>query len=461
MKQQSPARYKNKKILIMGYGLNRFGSGPAAARYLAGAGARLTVTDLRDAATLQPLMPLLDGFAVRWVLGRHEAADFTAADIVVKNPGVKRSSPYLAGVKEIATDISLFLEVNRNPLIAVSGSKGKSSVVTALHFALSRLTKCFLGGNITVSPLSFLSELTGREPVILELSSWQLGDLVLTARTEPAPQTALLTNLLPDHQNYYNNDMRAYAADKAQIFAGQQPDNTALLNNDDPWTPFFLNHVKSRRLFFGTLHNAAGREGLFTDGETLVLRLAEYNEQRLALPPSALLPVNVPPVLLALIADRKITLEAAAALLEGFTGPAHRSEFIGTVNGVSYYNDSAATIPEAVAASLSRFKAANVHLIAGGSDKELNFELWGEALRQVRHIYLLEGSAAGKITAVLHRHHISYSGPYATLEEAVGAAASRAKRGEIVLFSPGATSFGMFLNEFDRGNRFKALVGQL
>jgi len=168
--------FKGLRVLIMGLGLH--GGGIASARFFSQIGAIVTVTDLRDATSLESALQQLKGLPIRYVLGRHEVRDFESADIVIKNPGVRNDSPYLAYATHIETDISIFLRYSESAVIAVTGSKGKSTVATAIWHVLSRnMPKALLGGNITVSPLDFLQETSEEVPVVLELSSWQLGDL--------------------------------------------------------------------------------------------------------------------------------------------------------------------------------------------------------------------------------------------------------------------------------------------
>ena len=168
--------YTGKKITIMGLGLN--GGGMAAAKFFASKGAKITVTDLRSAAVLKPSMDMLSEYDIRYVLEKHEISDFENADIVIKNPAVPLTSPYLAKAKRIETDISIFLSEFKGDVIAVTGSKGKSTTVSAIYHGMKKLkADTFLGGNITISPLSFLEELTNKSLVILELSSWQLADI--------------------------------------------------------------------------------------------------------------------------------------------------------------------------------------------------------------------------------------------------------------------------------------------
>ena len=169
-----PEDLRGLKATVMGLGLN--GGGLASARFLAERGAIVTVTDMKDEAALADSLSALEGLPIRFVLGRHELDDFRSADMVVKNPAVRPGSPFLLAAKTVETDISLFLRLSPSPVIAVTGSKGKSSVASAIHHILSKSgLPVFLGGNITVSPLTFLDRCGSEDPVVLELSSWQLA----------------------------------------------------------------------------------------------------------------------------------------------------------------------------------------------------------------------------------------------------------------------------------------------
>ena len=208
---------RGKKATVMGLGLN--GGGLASARFLAECGASVTVTDMKSASDLKDSIAALSGLPIRFVLGKHEFDDFAQADLVVKNPAVRPDSPYLLASRAIETDISLFLRFAASPIIAVTGSKGKSSVSSAIHHVLSSSGRtAFLGGNITVSPLSFLGRCTRDTPVVLELSSWQLADMRGLGVLKP--EIAVVTNIMPDHMNRYNS-MEEYVADKRLIYADQ------------------------------------------------------------------------------------------------------------------------------------------------------------------------------------------------------------------------------------------------
>jgi len=451
------------KITIMGLGLH--GGGIASARFLAERGADLTVTDLRDQQTLLPSMDQLRDLKIRYVLGRHEIEDFRKADMVIKNPAVPRRSPYLQAARRIETDLSLFLEMNRRPLIAVTGSKGKSTTVSALHaILLSRYPDALLGGNITVSPLTFASECTeeGNSPVILELSSWQLADI--EPPTKLMAFSALITNIMADHQNAYPG-MAEYVADKKRIFAGQNNSCYSICPYDDFYLPELSESARGRLLYFSSDQLPGDIEGSYLRSDRGYIR--RDGQESWILPTEITLQGR----------HNRLNLLAAATLaaLTGidydsirdraasFGGIEHRMELISTGGRLNWINDSAATIPEATAAALKSL-TGEVHLITGGTDKELNFDAFAAVAELPASIHLLEGSATNRMIEILKKQNISYSGPFNSLEEAVESAGESARKGSgrtsrtTILFSPGSTSFGMFLNEFNRGRQFKELV---
>lgn len=420
----------------MGLGLH--GGGLATAQYCLRHGAQVTVTDLKSETQLDTSVSGLDP-SIRMVLGEHRESDFTTADIVVKNPAVPRTSPYLTLARRVETDISLFLASFTGPLYAITGTKGKSTTVSALHrMIVAEQPDARLGGNITISPLSFCDEIAAETPVVLELSSFQLGDLMLTPLGNHGCIRQLkvsgITNILPDHQDYYGS-MDAYVADKRIIFELQPPTGSTVLGGTDPYSKAFAPETNTVRLddhaeldsliARSTLPGAHHRRNLFM--AAACARLAG-------------------------ITDDTIRREA-----QSFTGIAHRMELVATIDGRRYVNDSAATIPEATAAAIAGFSTP-VHLIAGGSDKRLTLDAFRSIASSVASLQLLDGSATRVIAEMLDRAGIRFGGPHPDLRSAVEAATAASHPDETVLLSPGCASFGMFRNEFDRGDQFKAIV---
>jgi UDP-N-acetylmuramoylalanine--D-glutamate ligase len=447
----------------MGLGLN--GGGLASTLYFAARGAQVTVTDLRTEEVLRPTLEALGGAPVRLVLGRHDEADFRDADIVVKNPAVRADNPYLALARRVETDLSIFLAALENPVFAVTGSKGKSSTATALHrVLLVSDPRARLGGNITISPLTFLDQLEPGAPVVLELSSWQLADL--KGRGVLRPKVAVVTNLLWDHMNAYP-DQEAYAADKAVVFEAQDPSGWTLLAADDPWGPWFARRTPGRTAWLGAaplegLPQAAARfsleEGRGRWEGTGGTKEAALLPERLAVPGAAFRRNCLTAAALAVLGGVDPALVPGA--LAAFEGVEHRLERFAVRRGAEWYNDTTATIPEAAAASFTSFDAP-VHWIAGGTDKNLAFSAFEALDRPPASLILLKGSATDRMIPVFRAKGWTWFGPFDTLDQAVDCAAGRVRPGEVVLLSPGAASFELFKNEFYRGNAFKELVRAL
>jgi UDP-N-acetylmuramoylalanine--D-glutamate ligase len=472
-------KFSGMKVLIMGLGLH--GGGLESARYLAERGAELTVTDLSDEKTLAPSIEKLEAgndYRIRYVLGRHEEADFKDADMVIKNPGVRSDSPYLRLARRVETDISLFLEENPARLLAVTGSKGKSVSASALYWVLLGARtkgllpgKAWLGGNITVSPLSFLDELGPADDVVLELSSWQLSDL----RDRPLlkPRAALLTGIMRDHQDRYDS-MESYVADKRLVYRNQD-DSCVTVAWDDDWGRSFLAETPGRSLLCAEHplpETSAGgwvtgpkEAGYARPWEKARGGVSVSGEPRQVVPETLLLPgyhqkKNFLSAAVALL-DLGINSDFILSSLGAFPGIEHRLEFFHECRDVRYYNDSAATIPEAAAAALESFDC-RVVLVAGGADKNLDFSPLVKAASgaqdRLAPIILLAGSGSEKLRPLLEAAGLEYRGPFDDVDTAARTAEEEARPGDAVILSPGCASFGMFLNEFDRGTKWKEAV---
>ena len=470
--------FRGKHITIMGLGLH--GGGIASARFFAKAGADVTVTDLRGDETLSPAIYELKGLPIRYVLGRHEKKDFIDADIVIKNPAVRRDSPYLAFAKRIETDISIFLLYSKSPLIAVTGSKGKSTIASALwHVLLKNNKKALLGGNITVSPLDFLDETDTEVPVILELSSWQLGDL--RGRNLLKPLVAVLSDILPDHLNYYDS-METYVSDKRVIYESQDDNCWTVCNADQKWGHSFAEETRARVLWYSEspLEESVGKRalggwliksktklsnpdnfGAFSSSVDLLEGRGKFNfdgPEELLVPSQILVPGRHQKknLLAAAVAARAFGLPSEDIIsgLASFPGVPHRLEFVGSTRGIRWYNDSTATIPDAAIAAIESFSSPIV-LIAGGSDKMSDFSAFAQKAKNLKALILLAGSGTDRLIPILDANKVAYKGPYFSMHEAVQTADKQADPGDIVILSPGCASFGMFMHEFERGDSFK------
>ncbi len=512
---------QDKRVTVMGLGLN--GGGEASVRFFLRHGAYVTVTDMKSRQELESTIlsitndPTLDRSRLTYVLGEHRLEDFTRADCVIKTPGVRfEGNKYLAAAKAVETDLSVFLRFCKSTnLIAVTGSKGKSSTASAIYYGLQKSGfTAFLGGNITVSPLSFLDDVDGTAFVVLELSSWQLRDL--RGRKLLKPKIAVITKILPDHQNWYG-DMDSYVDDKRLIYADQDSGDFTLVDADEDgylsecaspkagcrcWGDDFASESGGRVLRYSQsvlkrdiwgAFLKKERDGTITGWTNLPESLRNrHSVMKGVLQERILKDLAVPgPV------GRINALKAALALqlmginpeqicnvLAKWPGLPHRLEachkWKNEKDGrlLAFYNDSCSTVPESTAVASKSFKQ-DIVLIAGGTDKNLDFRplartLSGEdgSKRQVKQLYLLEGSGTDKLIPLLDLGRVSYMGPYASLKELLvdlkerlSAPDAKTAFGPItqhtplpVVFSPGCTSFGMFNNEFDRGEKFKSTV---
>ncbi len=441
----------------MGLGLH--GGGLSSAMFFAERGAYLTVTDLRDENILRPIINKLKKYKIKYVLGEHREEDFINADLVIKNPAVPLSSPFLKLAKQIETDISIFLKYNKRPIIAVTGSKGKSTTVSAIFEVLHQINNdTKLGGNITTSPLNFIDECKNKDgsAVILELSSWQLADL--KGKNLLVPRISVITNIMPDHQNRYSS-MEEYVEDKKLIYADQSNNDYLICNYNDKYGKIFAQETNAKVFFVSAGSLPENTDGAYIDNYNCYVRIKGKVEK--VLPKELKIPGehNRLNLLYAAMVLRLYGIETGKISkgLENFTGIAHRMELVAIKNNVSWYNDSASTIPQATAAALKG--AGNpVRLIAGGTDKKLDFNGTIEAFALAKEIYLLKGSATDRLIKLLDNANIPYKGPYNNLKTVVKKAAKESQPGEIIIFSPGATSFGMFNNEFDRGDQFRQIV---
>jgi UDP-N-acetylmuramoylalanine--D-glutamate ligase len=403
-------------------------------------------------------------------LGRHDRDDFKNVDMVIKNPGVRPDSPYLQLAARVETDISLFLASSPARLIAVTGSKGKSGTASAIHWVLNQARqhgflpgKACLGGNITVSPLTFLDTLTAEDDVTLELSSWQLGDLGGGSRVRSRllkPRVAVITAIMPDHLDRYGT-MDAYVADKRVIYQGQDQGDLTVAA-DDSWGQSFLAETPGRGLIYAEAPLLAGVAGGWVEGRDGpgLARLADGQMVELV-PAKLLVPgyhqkKNLLAAALSLV-DLGLPEDFIRESLGSFPGIEHRLEFFHENQGIRFYNDTAATIPEAAAAAVSAFDSP-VALVTGGTDKNLDFGCLAAAARRAKAVILLAGTGSDKLRLLLDKEGIPYRGPWDSVEGALQSALSVVSAGDVVVLSPGCASFGMFLNEFDRGRKWKEAV---
>jgi UDP-N-acetylmuramoylalanine--D-glutamate ligase len=448
------------KVTVMGLG--RFGGGLGAVRFLAARGARVTVTDLLTADDLsEPLAKLADCPVDAYHLGGHIEEDFVDTDLIVVNPAVPPSSPFLARARAecvpLTSEMSLFWQFNRSHTIGVTGSNGKSTTTAMTHAILqAAAVPSRLGGNIGTSLLPEIDAIGPEEWSVVELSSFQLDDL---DRLPASPNIAVVTNFTPNHLDWHGS-LAEYRRAKQSILRWQTPDDVAVLNEDDAdvraWPTF------GRKLGFGT--RDAGCDGIFERGTEHILR-RDGSHERFGLREWVPLPGrhNVANAMAAACAALAAgaDLDAVRRGLESYRSLPHRLEFVGEVCGRRFYNDSLATTPESAVVGLEAFSGPVV-LLAGGYDKQIDLTpLALGILRRAKGAALM-GQTADLLACLLEEHGDTDDEPPTSLcdsfEEAFRWAVENSRPGDVVLLSPGCASYDWFRNYAERGRRFVELV---
>lgn len=476
-------RFQDAMVTVMGLGRYKKGSGIGAAKWLMRHGAQLVITDLKDEEELHESVDEImhwyseyreqytdrDIYQPVFVLGKHDADNFTNVDLVVQNPGVARESEFVQLAKEagvpIESDISLFFRYCPFPIFSITGTRGKSTTTALLGEMLKHAhPKTVIAGNITRSPLEDLDWLLEEKapvPVVLELSSWLLESIEGLGL---GPQIAILTNAYKDHLDRYQS-FEAYVAAKELIFQEQKPEQFAVLNADQEIMHDIAGRIPSKRIYwFSAVPLSEGFNGAYRDGDNLTrcidgqaMNYAHVHDLKLEGEH------NIMNALSASLAAHLagVSDEDIHASLKTFAGLPGRQEILGEVEGVMFVNDTTGTSPEGVMAALKRFgKGGNIVLICGGSSKGLGFAEMGKIVgEQCKFVVVFQGDAANDIESAIGDSAPSMRAT--SMEQAVKTAYENAKLGDVILLSPGTSSFGMFKNEFDRGDQFKAQFEKL
>lgn len=466
---KNPKNLKNKRITIMGLGLNQGGLG--VARFLAKAGAKILITDLKTEEELGPSLKRLKGFNIKYILGRHREEDFINTDMVIQNPAVPHNSKYLEIAQSqgipIETDLGLFFQFYPfKNIIAVAGTKGKSTVSQLIYHIFKEAQKdTILAGNIGISVLDILEKINPQTWVILEISTWQMEGI---KNRKFRPQTGVLTNILPDHLDRYSN-FEKYAQAEKLIFKYQQSNDNLVVNFDNKETHRAKRETNSKVYWFSAKEKI--EPGCFLENDELFFHSEQY---KMTFAKISDLPLPGPHNLENILAASTVGFihnipgEIILKALINFPGIPYRLEFIGEFRGIKFYNDTCATTPEATLAALESFPKHPIILFLGGKDKKLNYENFGIAIgknKNIKKIILLQHpayDASLKILSTLKKHLDSENIiQISNLKVGVEIALQQAKANDLILLSPAAASFGMFKNEFDRGDQFNKIVENL
>lgn len=433
-------KYNGIKVLILGLGLNEGGLG--AARFFAKQNARVRVTDLKPAEELKPTLNKLAEFSgIEYVLGKHEFSDIDWADLIIRNPALRPDNKFRLYAeqsgKRVETDLGIFLEyVRGDQIIGITGTKGKTTTSSLIYEAIKdKYPDTLLAGNIGKSVLDSLEFIDEKAMVVLELSSFQLEGF--EAR-QVSPKFAVITNILPDHLNYYPS-MTEYTAAKRVIVKYQSENDLYFINSDDQVTnsPLFLDGLKGKMIKFSSTDIPEDFKPLLP---------GDHNKANYA----AALKIAV---------ATGVDKAEALSSMNRFTGADFRLQKIYESGRLKIYNDSAATNPSATKAALKAFN--NCILICGGVNKGLPFEELGAQIdRSCRAVYFLDGDATGGIKEFVKHRNILRS-TYFDFDSLLKDLKIEAGENAVILFSPAAASFNMFKNEFDRGRKFNQAVERI
>jgi UDP-N-acetylmuramoylalanine--D-glutamate ligase len=444
---------KNKRVLVVGLGK----SGKSAALFLRDRGARVTVSDVRSAEALAGEIPALLDAGIMVETGGHGLLTFRRQDLIVVSPGVPYDTPELKQVRafglRILGELELASRFLQGQVVAITGSNGKTTTTSLLGkiFADSGVPT-LVGGNIGTPVIDLIAQSMPQTVSVLEVSSFQLETVV-----EFRPHIAVVLNITQDHLDRHGT-FENYAAMKARITAQQTAEDFFVLNAEDKPTQMLAAQTKAQVYWFSGRRPI--KQGAFVHGESVVFLPREGAKPEPVMP-LAEIPLkgahNVDNVLAAVCAARLggVSAKSIRASVASFKAVEHRLEFVATLRGVSFFNDSKATNVDATKKALEAF-AGGVHLILGGKDKNSDYTELADLIRaHVKTVYTI-GSAAEKIER--HLAGVVKIVSAGTLDAAVRQAAQLAVAGDVVLLAPACSSFDQFTSYEHRGRVFKELV---
>jgi UDP-N-acetylmuramoylalanine--D-glutamate ligase len=480
---------KNKKVVVMGIGLH--GGGVSMIKWLVQQGARVIATDKKTkedlSSSLQKLSKLVKNKKIKLVVGRHRLDDFRSADLVIKNPSVPWANTYIKLAKKnripVEMDSSLFFKLcPSKKIIGITGTKGKTTTAYIIEAILKKAgKKTIMVGSGQTTVMDRLKLIGKNTYVIFELSSWRLSAL---RRHRISPRYAVVTNIYPDHLNYYKT-MKNYIQDKLAIVKFQKKSNLAVLNYDDEEVREFAEETKAEVSFYSTRDSYSIIQDVYLENEKIKYRTDSNDGTICAVTSLKILGKhNIHNIMaaVALALRLGISPKIIRSAVINFKGVAHRLELVGKRGHKFAYNDSAATTPESAVAGIDSFlrkaEVNDIYLIAGGSSKKLDMSILANKISQtpeVKKVVLLKGQASDELVELIKKkgredkiltvvdnmtEAVSLLHKEINQQTKEDIENSYEKKIELVkndtiLLSPGCASFGLFDNEFDRGRQFR------
>ncbi len=474
--------FENKKITKQGFGI--LGRGVGVVKFLLKNNAQVLVTDIKGESFFKDQILEIEEFIkennissekIKYVFGRHEKEDFVNCDYVIQASGVPKENIYLKYAKEnnipVYQESSLFLKIIQDfnkeikdeekiNVVTITGTRGKTTTTQLIYKILKDNLKdknVYLGGNIQgISTIELLEKIQAKDIIVMETDSWLAQGF---QDIKFAPKVSVFTNLMRDHMNYYKDDMGEYFKDKAQTFLYQGEGDILISNKsleeyiDKYFTEEYKNIFKnsnSKKIFLSEKEVKGDEENYKSS------LIGIHNRFNISFA-------------ICVAKEFSITEENIKNSLQNFNSVDGRLQFIKEENNIKYYNDTTATTGEATIAAINALKneGNKIILITGGTDKELDIRDYVEKLILEKEsgvikeiIFLSDETTTGtkKVLEKMSEKNFSDYKLVKDLEEAVSLAKDLAQKGDTIIFSPGFASFGMFLNEYDRGNKFLKLI---
>jgi UDP-N-acetylmuramoylalanine--D-glutamate ligase len=443
----------NKRVLVVGLGK----SGVASALFMKAHGAKVTVSDTKSGDELRNEIPVLLDHGITVETGGHGDRTFRGQDLIVVSPGVPVDAPPLVQARALGEavigEIELAAQFLPGPIVAITGSNGKTTTTTLTGEIMTAAGfPALVGGNIGTPAISLAERAKPETVIVLEISSFQL-ETIQTFR----PKVAVVLNVTPDHLDRHRT-FEIYAGAKARIFENQQTSDFAVLNANDPTCVAMGSRTRAQVFWFSRSKEV--QLGAWTHAGNILFRDASGQREILQVSEIPLKGAhNLENVLAAVCAGALMGCapEKIRQAVRDFKAVEHRLEFVATIRGVDYYNDSKATNVDATIKALESFPA-NIHLILGGKDKGSDYTVLNHLLQQrVKRVYTI-GAAAAKIESQIKGPEVVHA---ETLENAIRKANSAAQSGDVILLAPACASFDQFKSYEHRGRIFKEIVQTL
>ena len=449
---------KQKRVAIIGLGTSNM----PLVDYFYQKLSNVTVFDERNIEEIpQEIINKIKTYKLEASFGKDYLTNLQNFDVIIRSPSCLPTVEALANEEKrgalVTTEIELFMKMCPCQMIGVTGSDGKTTTTTLISEILKQAGfRVHCGGNIGVPLFTKLNEVLPDDKAVLELSSFQLMGV------DVSPDIAIITNITPNHLNVHK-DYEEYIDAKKNIFKYQTEKGILILNYDNEITRNCYNEAKGKVIYFSSKEKL--KDGYIFDENTIKKCEDGLRKHILKVDDIKLKGIhNFENICAALAAtEGLVSEETSLKTISEFNGVEHRIEFVREIDGAKWYNDSASSTPSRTISGLNAFKENDIILIAGGADKNLDYAPIAKPILDKVEILILMGETSEKIFNAVKEEAEKQNKQIKTymarnLEDAVLLAKKYSRPGKIVLFSPASTSFDMFKNMYDRGNKFKQII---